>query len=145
MDGIYVYTDIDINKLYPGVNRPQSWIDEHPSFSEMIDKLIKSFKKDGVRYPLCAVNLKDDGTYEVTTGNQRLLALRKVGSKTAPCIIACKHRQKHVPKGRVLNNKKEILDYFGGSVKQICMDKGTFFVIAKDNIEWDPHKVFKEE
>lgn len=91
------------------------------------------------------MNLKDDGTYEVTTGNQRLSALQKMEAETATCIIACKHGQKYIPKGRTLNNEKEILEYFGGSAKSVCLNPNIFFIIANDNDEWDPHKIFEEE
>lgn len=140
MEGIYIYTKIEIEKLYPGVNRPQLWWDEHPSAVVMVDRLIESIQKEGVRYPLCAVNRHDDGMYEVQTGNQRLAALCKMAAKKAPCIVACKIDQKHIPEGRILKNQGEILSYFGGSAKRICLNPNIFFVIANDNDEWDPDK-----
>lgn len=45
MEGIYIYIDIEIEKLYPGVSRPQSWIDEHPLFVMLIDNSKSLLKK----------------------------------------------------------------------------------------------------
>jgi hypothetical protein len=70
---------VDIDQLRYGVNRPQSWIDEHPEFTEYIEKLVKEVPKNGVRKPLIAT---DDG--EVQTGNRMLYALHKLGWKNVP-------------------------------------------------------------
>lgn len=142
MEGIYVYANIEIDKLYPGVHRPQSWIDEHPLFVKLINKLKKSIEEEGLRHPLCAVNLKDDGTYEVTTGNRRLIALQEIKAETVPCVVACKPGQEFIPQGKVLRTEKEILEQYGGSVKNICLNPNIFFVAPIE--DWDEHKMFKE-
>lgn len=142
MEGIYIYTEIEIEKLYPGVFRPQSWLDEHPLFMKLVDELKKSIIEEGLKYPLCAVNLKDDGTYEVTSGNRRLIALQEIKAKIIPCIIANKPAQKFVPKGKILNTQQEILNYFGGTARNICLNPNIFSVAPIEN--WDEHKMFKE-
>ena len=65
---------VPLNRLKPGVNRPQSWWDSHPKSSIMKYKMITSIYCDGVKHPLAGYN-NDDGTYTINTGNQRLDAL----------------------------------------------------------------------
>lgn len=139
---ILIFADIEVSKLRPGVNRPQSWIDEHPAFMKMQEKLIRSFKKDGVRYPLCAINDRDDGTYIVSVGNKRLAALQGMGANYAPCLIANEEDQKNIPKGKLIESENELLKYFGGKVKRLVLDYRMFQVVPYDDDDWDQDKVF---
>lgn len=145
MKDILIFTNIEISKLYPGVNRPQSWINKHPAFRKMQQHLIESIKKKGIKYPLCAVNEKDDGTYKITVGNQRLLALQTMEAELVPCLIYNKAGQKNIPSGKVIKGQKEILKLFGGKVKGIALHPTMFQVIAKDNPKWDPDRIFGGE
>ena len=108
---ILILTDVKVDKLYFGVNRPQSWWDEHPAHLKMLDKMVDSFKLEGVKYPLSVVNEKDDGTYVVTVGNRRLAALHKANMKYAPCLVANKEGQKNIPEGKEITIRRNIKIY----------------------------------
>lgn len=138
---IFIYTEVEIDNLYYGVNRPQSWWNEHPNAVKMIDVICESIKKDGLRNPLCVTNEKDDGTYRVNNGNQRLYALKKLNFKTIPCIIANGLNCKNIPSGIKLENKKQIFSYFSIGIKYYNLNPSCFQIISKDNDRYDPDKI----
>jgi hypothetical protein len=65
---------IDVDKLIYGVNRPQSWLDEHPQYVEMQKKLKHDIESKGLLDPLVVEDM-GDGFYKVVKGNQRLQAI----------------------------------------------------------------------
>jgi hypothetical protein len=73
---------VDVSKLKFGVDRSKQWIDEHPKFLIMQDRLKKSILTEGLKNPLI---INDD--YVVQIGNQRLLAIIDLGLQEVECIF----------------------------------------------------------
>ena len=77
--------NLPVKELVFGVNRPQSWWDEHPEQQKIFEDIKESIKNDGMEKPL-EVTVDKRG-YVVEVGNQRLRALLELGIPTASCII----------------------------------------------------------
>ena len=77
--------NLPVKELVFGVNRPQSWWDEHPEQQKIFEAIKESIKNDGMEKPL-EVTVDKRG-YVVEVGNQRLRALLELGIPTASCII----------------------------------------------------------
>ena len=77
--------NLPVKELVFGVNRPQSWWDEHPEQQGIFEDIKESIKNDGMKKPL-EVTIDKRG-HVVEVGNQRLRALLDLGMATAPCII----------------------------------------------------------
>ena len=138
---IITYARIPLKSLYYGVNRPQSWWDSQPKFIEMQKIMVEAIREAGdIKYPLSARNVKDDGTFVVEVGSQRLKALNTLGVEDAPCIVHCRDTHKHIPEGRVLVSDQEIFEYFGGRVKRVVLTEYSLQVVPLDVGDWDPHR-----
>lgn len=73
---------VPIDKLKFGVNRPQSWIDNHPKFLQMQEKMKESMRTVGqLRRLVISKN------YEVMVGNQRLRAAIELGWHEIDCVF----------------------------------------------------------
>ena len=77
--------NLPVKELVFGVNRPQSWWNEHPEQQKIFEDIKESIKNDGMEKPL-EVTVDKRG-YVVEVGNQRLRALLELGIPTASCII----------------------------------------------------------
>ena len=77
--------NLPVKELVFGVNRPQSWWDEHPEQQGIFEGIKESIKNDGMKKPL-EVTIDKRG-YVVEVGNQRLRALLELGITTALCLI----------------------------------------------------------
>ena len=77
--------NLPVKELVFGVNRPQSWWDEHPEQQGIFEDIKESIKNEGMKKPL-EVTIDKRG-HVVEVGNQRLRALLDLGMITAPCII----------------------------------------------------------
>ena len=77
--------ELPVKELVFGVNRPQSWWDEHPKQQKIFEDIRESIKNDGMKQPL-EVTMDKRG-YVVEVGNQRLRALQELGIPTAPCLV----------------------------------------------------------
>ena len=77
--------ELSVKELVFGVNRPQSWWDEHPKQQKIFKEIKESIKNDGMKMPLQVT--KDKRGYVVEVGNQRLKALLDLGITTAQCLI----------------------------------------------------------
>ena len=84
-DKIVSRMELSVKELVFGVNRPQSWWDEHPEQQKIFEDIKQSIKNDGMKKPL-EVTIDKRG-HVVEVGNQRLRALLDLGMTTAPCII----------------------------------------------------------
>ena len=84
-DKVVSFMELSVKKLVFGVNRPQSWWDEHPKQQKIFEDIKQSIKNDGMEKPL-EVTI-DKGGYVVEVGNQRLRALLDLGITTAPCLV----------------------------------------------------------
>lgn len=70
--------ELDINNLVPSQNNFYG--------IREIDELAESIKENGLMHNL-VVRKKDDGTYEIVSGERRYRALLKLGYKTVPCQV----------------------------------------------------------
>lgn len=70
--------ELDINNLVPSQNNFYG--------IREIDELAESIKENGLMHNL-VVRKKDDGTYEIISGERRYRALMKLGYKTVPCQV----------------------------------------------------------
>mgnify|MGYP003151953047 FL=1 len=77
--------NLPVKELVFGVNRPQSWWDEHPEQQKIFEEIKESIKNEGMKKPLEVIVNKRGHVVEV--GNQRLRALLELGITTASCIV----------------------------------------------------------
>lgn len=70
--------ELDISNLIPSQNNFYG--------IREIDELAESIKENGLMHNL-VVRKKDDGTYEIISGERRYRALMKLGYKTVPCQV----------------------------------------------------------
>ena len=77
--------NLPVKELVFGVNRPQSWWDEHPEQQKIFEEIKESIKNEGMKKPLEVIVNKRGHVVEV--GNQRLRALLELGITTAPCLV----------------------------------------------------------
>lgn len=73
--------ELDIDMLLPFPNQPF-----HSYTEEEMDKMVESIKENGVISPI-VVRPKDDGTYEIISGHNRVEACRLAGITQIPCFI----------------------------------------------------------
>ena len=71
-----------------GINRPQSWWNEHHEHRHIYEGIRESIKNEGLQKPLEIYNGIFDGQSGifVEIGNQRLKALLELGIPEAPCV-----------------------------------------------------------
>ena len=85
IDKIILRMELPVKELVFGVNRPQSWWDEHPEQQKIFEEIKESIKNEGMKKPLEVIVNKRGHVVEV--GNQRLRALLELGITTASCIV----------------------------------------------------------
>lgn len=73
--------DISVDKLMPCKHNPYEIRED-----EEMQELIESIKVNGILDPL-KVREKEDGTYEVISGNRRLEAIKRIGQYVVPCMV----------------------------------------------------------
>lgn len=73
--------ELDIDTLLPFPNQPF-----HPYKEEEMEKMVESIKENGVISPI-VVRPKDDGTYEIISGHNRVEACRQAGIMKIPSFI----------------------------------------------------------
>lgn len=73
--------ELDIDTLLPFPNQPF-----HPYKDDEMDKMVESVKANGVISPI-VVRPKDDGTYEIISGHNRVEACRRAGICLIPSFI----------------------------------------------------------
>ena len=85
--------NIDIDKIIPYVNNPRN-------NEEAIDKVASSIQEFGFKVPIVI-----DKDNVVVTGHTRLLASKKLGLKTVPCVIADDLTETQIKAFRIADNK----------------------------------------
>ena len=85
IDKIVSRIELQVKELIFGVNRLQSWWDEHPEQQKIFEDIRESIKNEGMEKPLQVT--MDKRGYVVEVGNQRLKALLELGITTAPCLV----------------------------------------------------------
>ena len=85
--------NMDIDKIIPYVNNPRN-------NEEAIDKVASSIQEFGFKVPVII-----DENNVVVTGHTRLLASKKLGLKTVPCVIADDLTEAQIKAFRIADNK----------------------------------------
>lgn len=117
-----------VDQLIPGVKRPESWWQEHPEFLERQVRMVADIEKNGLKYPLAVLLQK--GKYRVTVGCQRLRAIKTLGWKTVPVVIASKG--KFNPE---LHTRKQLAKLFGGKLKVCIVQPNACEIIPQESFE----------
>ena len=84
---------IDIDKIIPYINNPRN-------NEGAIDKVVSSIQEFGFKVPIVI-----DKNNVVVTGHTRLLASKKLGLKTVPCVIADDLSEAQIKAFRIADNK----------------------------------------
>ena len=85
--------NIDIDKIIPYINNPRN-------NEEAIDKVASSIQEFGFKVPIII-----DENNVVVTGHTRLLASKKLGLKSVPCVIADDLTEAQIKAFRIADNK----------------------------------------
>ena len=85
--------NIDIDKIIPYINNPRN-------NEEAIDKVASSIQEFGFKVPIII-----DENNVVVTGHTRLLASKKLGLKTVPCVVANDLSEAQIKAFRIADNK----------------------------------------
>ncbi len=73
--------ELDIDTLLPFPNQPF-----HPYKEDEMEKMVESVKENGVISPI-VVRPKEDGTYEIISGHNRVEACRRAGFTVVPSFV----------------------------------------------------------
>ena len=73
--------ELDIDTLLPFPNQPF-----HPYKEDEMEKMVESIQENGVISPI-VVRPKEDGTYEIISGHNRVEACRRAGITQIPSVI----------------------------------------------------------
>ena len=73
--------ELDIDTLLPFPNQPF-----HPYKEDEMEKMVESIKENGVISPI-VVRPKEDGTYEIISGHNRVEACRRAGFTVVPSFV----------------------------------------------------------
>tara|TARA_B110000196_G_C20784882_1_gene492776 strand:+ start:26 stop:448 length:423 start_codon:yes stop_codon:yes gene_type:complete len=133
---ILIYAEIPIGKLYFGVPR-----NLNKDIYVNARKILKaSIIKEGLKNPLCCGNVKQDGTYRVNTGNQRLASLLEMGIETVPCIVCCKEGSSNNPKG-IKITVSDLNRFFKSGIEKVHNeeDPECFAIVPDDEYQFQAH------
>ena len=133
---ILIYAKIPIGKLYFGV--PRNLNQDKYVYARKILKA--SIIKEGLKNPLCCGNVKQDGTYRVNTGNQRLASLLEMGIETVPCIVCCKEGSSNNPKG-IKITVSDLNRFFKSGIEKVHNeeDPECFAIVPDDEYQFQAH------
>jgi hypothetical protein len=136
------YAKLKLNQLYTScTHRTEEFYDNHPEYILMRNKIKESILENGLKYPLCVYNERDDGTYRIDVGSQRFDALKEIEDlEDVFCLVHCKKGQEHIPTGdRVPRDKRTIeINYFKGRTKRFELDIDNILIMPSENDKWDP-------
>lgn len=138
-----IYCDLPLDRLYPIVKRDAAFYAKFPEYEEMVELLVKDIDANGLKYPICVLNVKDNGKYQVSIGCQRLEALKRLGVSTVKCLVMNKVKHKKIPDGEVVQSKEQLLSYFGGEVYSLRLQTTAFEVRPIDVTKYDPIELRK--
>lgn len=131
---MYLYFDIlPIEDLQFGVHRPKSWWLKHPKAQKMLQKIITSIQKEGLRNPLTVI--KQQNKYIVEVGNQRLQALIDLGIEKVNCIISSKEKIQ----GKEITSYKQLQKLFKDGLAPF---RDWTAITPKNSNEWDGEIVY---
>ena len=131
---MYLYFNIlPIKDLQFGVHRPKSWWLKHPKSQKMLQKIITSIQKEGLRNPLTVI--KQQNKYIVEVGNQRLQALIDLGIEKVNCIISSKEKIQ----GKRITSYKQLQKLFKDGLAPF---KDWTAITPKNSNKWDGEIVY---
>jgi hypothetical protein len=137
---VLTYTELDKNIIINQLSRDEKWYRErHQGWTLILNKLIDSINKEGLKYPLCIVYKNDQ--YICTHGGQRLAAALKSELSTVPCIIAW--RDWDVDKipinTHVIQNMRELGCINNSDIDRVNLSGAGFEILVHDRKGWDPN------
>ena len=131
---MYLYFDmLPIEDLQFGVHRPKSWWLKHPKSQKMLQKIMTSIQKEGLRNPLTVI--KQQNKYIVEVGNQRLQALIDLGIEKVNCIISSKEKIQ----GKEITSYKQLQKLFKDGLAPF---RDWTAITPKNSNEWDGEIVY---
>ena len=108
---ILIYTELSPDIMYP-IHAIEQLNTMYNAIDGKMKKIEKSISKEGIKHPLILRNEKDNGTYQVYRGCQRLYLSNKLNIKKIPCLVNCLKGQKNIPEGKQIKSVEEALSYF---------------------------------
>jgi site-specific DNA-methyltransferase (adenine-specific) len=125
--------NIDIDKIIPYINNPRN-------NESAIDKVASSIKEFGFKVPIII-----DENNVVVTGHTRLLASKKLGIKTIPCVVANDLSEAQIKAFRIADNKVseyskwdyELLNIELEQLEELDFDMSEFGVSIFEPIEFE--------
>jgi hypothetical protein len=144
-----IFAKLNLNQLYSGCeHRTEEFYNNNKSYMLTKNKIKEDIKNNGIKYPLCVINEKDNDHYKVEVGNQRLEALKELDYKhNIPCLIYCREGQTNLPINyiNVPRDCKVIAkDYFNGYIKRCVIDEENMIIMSHDNDRWDPEVIYSK-
>lgn len=146
-DFFITYTKLKINQLYTScTHRTEEFYDNHPEYILMRNKIKDSILEQGLKYPLCVYNEKDDGTYRIDVGSQRYEAFKELVQEELIedgifCLLHYRKGQTKLPIAgdKVPRDKRTIeIKYFRGRTKRFELDINNILIMPSENDKWDP-------
>lgn len=146
-DFFIIYAKLSLEQLYTScIHRTSEFYDNHPEYLIMMRRIKESILEEGLKYPLCVRNEKDNGTYIVDVGSQRLEAIKELIIEEELldgniwCLVHCKKGQQFIPIGdKVPRDKRTIeIKYFKGRTKRFDLDFEHILIVPSENDRWDP-------
>ena len=137
---ILTYVELDKHLIQNQLSRDETWYkSRHSGWTYILNKLIDSINKEGLRYPLCVVF--KDGNYVCTHGGQRLAASLKSKLSTIPCIVAFRDwdMDKIPASFNVLQNYGELDSLNLSDIERIHLSGSVFEILVRDRQHWDPN------
>ena len=102
-----IYKEVDTQDI-THLTRPEFINGQEEKFNKA---LRQSVSKYGLRDPVY-INQLEDGTLQVTVGNNRMVIAKELGIKKVSCVIKLHNSKYNNLNGKVLNTEKEIEDVF---------------------------------
>jgi hypothetical protein len=137
---VLTYTELDKNIIINQLSRDEKWYRErHQGWTLVLNKLIDSINKEGLKYPLCIVYKNDQ--YICTHGGQRLAAALKSKLSTVPCIIAWRDWDiDKIPINQhIIQNMRELVGLNSSDIDRVHLSGAGFEILVHDRKGWDPN------
>lgn len=137
---VLTYTELDKNIIINQLSRDDDWYRErHQGWTLVLNKLIDSINKEGLKYPLCIVYKNDQ--YICTHGGQRLAAALKSKLSTVPCIIAWRDWDiDKIPVDQhIIQNMRELVGLNSSDIDRVNLSGAGFEILVHDRKHWDPN------
>ena len=137
---VLTYVELDKNMIINQLSRDERWYRErHQGWTLILNKLIDSINKDGLKYPLCVIYKNDQ--YVCTHGGQRLAAALKSNISKVPCIVAWRDWDvDKIPVNyHIIQDMRELVGFNHSDVDRVHLSGAGFEILVHDRKHWDPN------